>query len=302
MIRKLLANLWARGAALQCCFNQESLDLLIVTYKGSVGPDATFNIKKLSVIVFQIKNKSSSDTSALRLLRPVGLHRDRRRPLPYLAVAMELGNESNYQQTTGPVQVTPSAKGSKGAFEALLAAWENALQNLDAYEKKKAKEKKVEKAKQRKVRKVRKAKKAKIAKEKSPKDPERTKLRNEVKTTRAAMDAYNRYSVNVRGASSTVYGCLEEANIVAQFATLIKVTMLSPTAQDAALQHMRPLEHLGEDSAYTAWMTDYGEGDSSDDDSDDSGDEEDVNEDESGDEEDDNEDDPMDEDVEMESE
>jgi len=293
LIRKLLANLWARGAALQCCFNQESLDLLIVTYKGSVGPDATFNIKKLSVIVFQIKNKSSSDTSALRLLRPVGLHHDRRRPLPYLAVAMELGNKSNYQQNTGPIQVTPSAKGSKGAFEALLAAWENALQKLNAYEEKKAKEKeaeKVKKTKQRKVRKAKKAKIAKIAKEKSPKDPERTKLRNEVKTTRAATDAYNRYSVNVCGASSTVYGCLEEANIVAQFATLIKVTMLLPTAQDVALQHMRPLEHLGEDSAYTAWMTDYGEGDSSDDDSDDSGDEEDVNE-----------DDAMDEDFEMES-
>ena len=55
------------------------------------------------------------------------------------------------------------------------------------------------------------------------------------------------------------YGCLEEANIVTQFAALIKVTVPSPTAQDAALQHMRPLECLGEGSGYTAWMTDYGE-------------------------------------------
>jgi hypothetical protein len=73
LLRKLFANLWARGAALQCCFNQESLDFQIVTYKGSVAPHATFDIKNLSVAVFQIKNKSSPDTKALPSLRPIGL-------------------------------------------------------------------------------------------------------------------------------------------------------------------------------------------------------------------------------------
>jgi hypothetical protein len=121
------------------------------------------------------------------------------------------------------------------------AEWEVALRTLKVYEEKKAKEKKARKGQK-----------------KGQKDPERTKLLDNVKTTRAAMDAYNQYTVNVRGASPTAYGSLKEANIVSQFATLIKVTMPSPTAQETILQHMRPLERLGEDSAYTAWMTDYG--------------------------------------------
>ena len=116
-----------------------------------------------------------------------------------------------------------------------------------------------------------KEKEAKKGKEKSQKDSDGTKLRNNIKTTRVAMDAYNRYSVNVRGTSSMTYGCLKEANIVTEFAALIKVTMPSPTAQDVPLQHMRPLECLGEGSAYMAWMTDYGEeSDSSDETGDDS--------------------------------
>ena len=45
--------------------------------------------------------------------------------------------------------------------------------------------------------------------------------------------------------------------------------MPSPTVQEAVLQHMRPLERLGEGSAYTAWMTDYGEGKGATDSSDD---------------------------------
>jgi hypothetical protein len=90
------------------------------------------------------------------------------------------------------------------------------------------------------------------------------KLIDNVKTTRAAVDAYNRCTVNIRGASDTTYGLLKKANIVTQFATLIKVTMPSPTAPEDALQHMRPLERLGQDSAYTAWMTDYGEGETTD--------------------------------------
>ena len=54
---------------------------------------------------------------------------------------MDLGNESNYQQHKGPIQVTPSSKRSKGAFKALWAVWEVALRSLKQYEEKKAKEK-----------------------------------------------------------------------------------------------------------------------------------------------------------------
>jgi hypothetical protein len=232
------------------------------------------SISRISPSIFQIKNKSSADTNALRLLRPIDLHRDPRRPLPYLAVVIELGNESNYQKHKGPIQVTPSSKRTKGAFKILLAAFHAALRRLNVYEEKKEKEKKAREAREA---------KEKGAKEKSQKDPERTKLRNNVKATRAKMDAYNRYTINVRGASSTAYGSLKEANIVTEFATLVKVTMPSPTAQDVALQHMRPLERLGEDSGYTAWMTDYGEEaatDSSDETGDDSGDDSDDSKDE----------------------
>jgi hypothetical protein len=138
-------------------------------------------------------------------------------------------------------------KEDEGAFEALSTAWELALGALRVYEEKKAKEK-------------------------GQKDHERSKLLENVKIARAKMDAYNRYTVNVRGASPKAYGSLKEANIVAQFATLIRVTMPSPTAQEAILKHMRPLERLGEGSAYTAWMTDYGEEDATDNSSGDSGD------------------------------
>lgn len=194
-----------------------------------------FNIKNLSVSVFQIKNKSAADTKALRLLRPVGLTRDLHEPLPYLTVVMELGTDTPYQEHKGPIQVTVSSGGSKGAFQGLWVAWEGALGALEKYRKT--------------------AKKGKKGRKNRKK-----KLIDNVRTTRAAVDAYNRYTVNIRGASDTTYGSLKEANIVTQFATLIKVTMPSPTAQEAVLQHMRPLERLGEDSAYTAWMTDYGEG------------------------------------------
>jgi hypothetical protein len=161
------------------------------------------SIKNLSVSIFQIKNKSTADTKALRSLRPIGLPHDLHQPLPYLAVVMELGDESNYQQH----QVTPS---SEGVFRDLWAVWEVALRTLNVYEEKKAKENKVRKWQ-----------------EKGQKDPERTKLLDNVKTTRAAMDAYNQYTINIRGASPTAYRSLKGANIVSQFATLIKVTMPS---------------------------------------------------------------------------
>jgi hypothetical protein len=218
--------------------NQESLDLQIVTYKGSIAPDAVFNIKNLSVSIIQIKNKFSADANALRLLRPVGLARDLYEPLPYLAIVMELGTDTPYQGHEGPIRITVSSGGPKDTFQALWVAWERALGELEKWTE---------------------AKKAKKAKKGQMK-----KLIDNVKTTRAAVDGHNRYTVNIRGASDTTYGLLKKANIVTQFATLIKVTMPSPTATEDALQHMRPLERLGKDSAYTAWMTDYGEGETTD--------------------------------------
>jgi len=230
LLRKLLANLWACGIALQCYFNQESLDFQIVTYKGSIAPDTPFDIENLSVAIFQIKNKTGADTKALRSLQLIGLPRDLHRPLPYLAVVMELGNETKYQGIKGAILVTPPKKVSEGVFKGLWDAWESALKQLNEYEEINGKKKE---------------------------DYERKKLLQNFKAARAKMDAYNRYSINVRGALPATYGCLKEANIVTQFATLIRVTMPSPTSREAVLNHMRPLERLGEGSAHTAWMTDY---------------------------------------------
>ncbi|KAF8343175.1 uncharacterized protein EI90DRAFT_3115693 [Cantharellus anzutake] len=95
--RKLLANLWARGAILQCCFNQTSIDFLCPVYFGSVEPGAIFDCDQLSGLVVQVKNKKEGDTGAQRNLRPAGIIRDFKDPLPYLALLMELEHSQPLQ-------------------------------------------------------------------------------------------------------------------------------------------------------------------------------------------------------------
>ena len=90
------------------------------------------------------------------------------------------------------------------------------------------------------------------------------KLLKEVEDEQLKMDAYNRFTISVRGKSPDIYGVLNKANIVEEFATLLSVTLPSPTVQDIAIQHMRPLERLDDASAHTAWVSVYGVGDSED--------------------------------------
>ncbi|KAF8816611.1 hypothetical protein BYT27DRAFT_7220522 [Phlegmacium glaucopus] len=96
---KLLANLWARGAALQCCFSQESIDLIIPLYCGSIHPDSNFDPAQFSAVVIQIKYKSAGDTNAEPAIRPIGVVRDHNgdQPLPYLAMLMELAAAEEYE-------------------------------------------------------------------------------------------------------------------------------------------------------------------------------------------------------------
>jgi hypothetical protein len=54
-----------------------------------------------------------------------------------------------------------------------------------------------------------------------------------------------------------LYGILKEANVVREFAHLLSVTMPAPVAQDRKIEHMRPLERLGDTSAHTDWMYEY---------------------------------------------
>jgi hypothetical protein len=98
--RQLLANLYARGAALQCSFGQESLDLFIPTYAGSVADNATFDPAALSAVVCQVKYRTVGDKRAGDALRPIGIPRDLDQPLPYLALLLELGSTATYQETT----------------------------------------------------------------------------------------------------------------------------------------------------------------------------------------------------------
>jgi hypothetical protein len=83
------------------------------------------------------------------------------------------------------------------------------------------------------------------------------KMHNVVIEAWTEMDNFNRYTISIRGATPEVYGILKEANVVREFARLLSVTMPAPVAQDHKIEHMRPLEHLGDTSAHTDWMYEY---------------------------------------------
>jgi hypothetical protein len=237
--RQLLANLWARGTALQCSFNQESLDLVIVTYKGRVAAKAIFDIENLSAAVVQIKYKVNADLPALR---PLGIPRSISRPLPYIALLMELGNESKYQNLNSKIKVSASPLKDAGTFETHWGERESAVQELRDYRVQKEKEQEQTEQKKQK---------------KKDKDPREAELEQNVEDAQAKMDDCNRFAIFVRGASPDVYGALREAKITDQFAHLLNVTMPSPTAQHTTMKFMRPLESLNETSDYTAWMSVY---------------------------------------------
>ena len=235
-LRDLLANLWARGAILQCCFNQESIDFLMVMYHGDIQADAVFDPAMLSGVFGQVKFKSKTDTTAEQAVRPIGLPRDLSQPLPYLALLLELGNESCYATTHLNIKVTTPEAALEGQFQKLTEKWVAATSTLAEYQKKKCK-------------------KGKPGKGRS--DPKLVGMQRAAKERRLTIDAYNRYSIAVRGASAKVYGILHTAKVETAFATLLSTTMPSPTAQDETIQHMRPLERLGGESGHTSWMSKY---------------------------------------------
>ncbi|KIM86830.1 hypothetical protein PILCRDRAFT_4708 [Piloderma croceum F 1598] len=235
----LLANLWARGAILQCCFNQASIDFLMVVYHGDISTDASFDPAMLSAVFGQVKFKSKADTTAEQAIRPIGLPRDLSGPLPYLALLFELGNESFHGRgaNSSRIKVTiPEPTTKVDEFKILRNDWLAAVEALEDYQK------------------------GQVKKERT--DPKLVEKQKKVKEARLAMDAYNRYTIAVRGASADVYGILRMAKIETEFATLLTSTMPSPTAQDETIQHMRPLERLGSESGHTAWMSRYVVGES----------------------------------------
>ena len=232
VLRQLIANLYARGAALQCAIRQESLDLLIPKYTGSIAADAGFDPAALSGVVVQIKNKNTGDKQAGISLRPIGISRDISAPLPYLALLMELGDESVYKETRSKILTMLPSQKKDVDFRTLRNNWLTAEDDFNEYERQ------------------RKTKHMKI-------DKEGVKKKEAAIKARMAMDSYNRYAIFVRGASPEIYGILGYAGIVNEFATLLEVTKPSPAPQLNAIQHMLPLEHLAIGSGHTAWMLKY---------------------------------------------
>ena len=226
--RQLLANLWARGGALQCRFSQESIDFLFPLYFGSVDPDSEFDPSQLSGGVGQIKFKVARDKKAEAAICPIGVPRDCQQPLPYLAILMELGNESRYKETNSKIKCATSDPPVDGEFENLCDVWDAAVKRLESY-----------------------------CGRRKPWKESLEKLKKAANDARLAMDSYNRYSLSLRGVSQDVYGILHDAHIEKEFATLLSIIMPSPVDERSTRQHMRPLERLSAASSHTDWMSEY---------------------------------------------
>jgi hypothetical protein len=226
--RQLLANLWARGGALQCRFSQESIDFLIPLYFGSVDPDSEFDPSRLSGGVGQVKFRVAGDKQAEAAIRPIGIPRDRQQPLPYLAILMELGNESRYKENNSKIRYLISEPPVDGEFGNLCDVWDAAVKKLESYRRR------------------RKHRKETLE-----------KLKKAANDARLAIDSCNRYSLSVRGISQDVYGILRDAHIEKEFATLLSIIMPSHVDERSTRQHMRPLERLSAASSHTDWMSEY---------------------------------------------
>jgi hypothetical protein len=223
----LLANLWARHAALQCCFNQESLDLLIPTYRGSMTD--FFDPDRLSAIIVQVKNNTTGDPRAGDALRPIGISNDLSEPLPYLAILMEFGAESKLEGGGNMITSVPSTT-ERPLFQNLRSAWAKANEELRLYHEKPAAQRELRRDRE---------------------------LKDKVESCRRDMESWNRYSLCVRGASPEAYGILEEADITVAFQSLLDIVFQAPTGQERLVQSMQLLARLGKTSGHTAWMADY---------------------------------------------
>src|SRR5215472_1353929 len=128
--RKLLANLWARQAVLQCSFNQASIHCLIPIYMGSMANDAIFDPAMLTGIVVQVQYKSKGDLASGQNIRPFGIFRDLEAPLPYVAFLMELGTESAYGHQGKKVESTVWSRDRNTKFSTLVQEWSVEVDNL----------------------------------------------------------------------------------------------------------------------------------------------------------------------------
>ena len=197
---------------------------------GSMESNEEFDPNRLSAIFGQVKFKIDGDSRSGEEIRPIGLARSPHQPLPYLAVLMELGNESNYLETTSKIKVTTPEPLVEGTFEDLSKEFDEAQVAYNKYRalpKKQRKREVLEKKKSR------------------------------MHRTRRARDSCNRYSLSIRSACADVYGVLRKAEMTTPFDTLIGIS--KPLAYDvnSTLLHMRPMERLGPESKGLEWMREY---------------------------------------------
>ncbi|KAK2465753.1 hypothetical protein APHAL10511_002297 [Amanita phalloides] len=248
---EMLANHWARGAAIQCCFTQKAIDFIIPVYDGSVDADAVFDPSCLTGIVGQVNFKASGDSQAETVIRPFGIPRDRSHPLPYIALFMELGCESDYQgcptKKIKPTtfRLTNDDRFSRLKIDLALAEQRHGVHELRQQELEKSvvagnREQLMQELKNMK----------KLVKE----------AKQVVDSYNHQFDSYNRYSISVRGASPDVYHILKEAKITEEFAMLLRATTILSAElgyQEVMRQHMFPSKRLGKASNHTAWWSDY---------------------------------------------
>jgi hypothetical protein len=172
--------------------------------------------------------KLSGDPQAESRIQPLGIARDPHDPLPYLALLMELGSESEYQGH-GKIKATPS-KPTSNKFSELTTTLATAAEKYAVRLRQVGKDKK---------------------------DLELRALNKALNEAQLATDMHNRYAISIRGASPEVYQILETAEIVNEFATLLDITTRVPGKEKATIRHMCPLERLEDGSDHTAWMADY---------------------------------------------
>ncbi|KAF8331025.1 uncharacterized protein EI90DRAFT_2996148 [Cantharellus anzutake] len=227
--RKLLSNLWARGAILQCCINQTSIDFLCPVYFGSVEPGAIFDCDQLSGLVVQVKNKTKEgDTDARNgNLRPVGIIRDPKNPLPYLALLMELGTESRHRGG-GLIKHSPPQHSQPSQYKRLTEEYQRALDGLSRHREQDSKNTKHSK-----------------------------ELEADVQAKELKKDFYKRHLISARGAGSKTYGILETAGIQKEFKDFVSIVVPQESFYEDEIAQMWPDPVGDDDDSQARWLADY---------------------------------------------
>ena len=192
----------------------------MVVYKGDMKSDADFNPSMLSAVFGQVKLRIKCDKDAEQAVRPFGLARDIVAPLPYLALILELGDNSKYQKTRSNLEILVPEYTDAADLAIRKHEWERA--DVDKWKKHRVR-------------------------------GNNSKVVKNMRNKRMKMDGCNRFSISVRGTSC--YGILNKLQVAEQFKSLLDITLPPPNEQDKVIQHMRPLERLrGE---HVAWMSNF---------------------------------------------